>query len=341
MSLDLIAASATFPGLATTGTQTFAGDKTFTGTVNLPTFTSTGDWTYAGTATAMNIKANTADGSDINRIRISSGGAASSSRGANFQMFGNDFGSSIGGLFDFVAGDSTDAAGSNTAYQFNASATGGAATSVILKGTGAGAWTWGTTDGQQTHSISGRIVVGNQTNNCGTNSFNTNNASATDQLLVLTNASTNTASDAAEVLLIQKSSATTTTSARFVRFNTGSGGSGYITASSANNATFTATSDVRTKENIQDLSPQLANILALRPVNFDYKSGINGLSPGPGLGFIAQEMQQIYPDSVCDGGDGWLQIGGWDRTSARLVKAIQELSAKNDGLEARLAALES
>ena len=35
MSLDLIAASATFPGLATTGTQTFAGAKTFTGVVTL------------------------------------------------------------------------------------------------------------------------------------------------------------------------------------------------------------------------------------------------------------------------------------------------------------------
>ena len=134
---------------------------TFTGTVNLPTFTSTGDWTYAGTATTMNIKANTADGSDINRIRISSGGAASASRGANFQMFGNDFGSSVGGLFDFVAGDSTDAAGSNTAYQFNASATGGAATSVILKGTGAGAWTWGPSSSDATaHTVNGSIAQG-------------------------------------------------------------------------------------------------------------------------------------------------------------------------------------
>jgi len=60
MSLDLIAASATFPGLATTGTQTFAGAKTFTGfifnalgSLGTPTYSFTGDtdtgmWSSAG-----------------------------------------------------------------------------------------------------------------------------------------------------------------------------------------------------------------------------------------------------------------------------------------------------
>jgi len=60
MSLDLIAASATFPGLATTGTQTFAGAKTFTGFIfnalgalGTPTYSFTGDtdtgmWSSAG-----------------------------------------------------------------------------------------------------------------------------------------------------------------------------------------------------------------------------------------------------------------------------------------------------
>ena len=91
----------------------------------------------------------------------------------------------------------------------------------------------------------------------------------------------------------------------------------------------------RLKENIISLPSQLNNILALRPVEFDYKTG------GHQIGFIAQEMQEIYPDAIGDDGteEKLLSITGWDKTSARLVKAIQELKAIIDTQQTRITAL--
>ena len=106
---------------------------------------------------------------------------------------------------------------------------------------------------------------------------------------------------------------------------------GSITANGANQATFTAWSDRRLKENITELTPQLENILALKPSEFDYKDG-----SGHQIGFIAQEMQEVFPDSVGENAEGFLTVAGWNKTEAILVKAIQELSAQNQDLKSRL-----
>jgi hypothetical protein len=136
----------------------------------------------------------------------------------------------------------------------------------------------------------------------------------------------------------QKKTATNTTSQVFVRFliNDGATPSGYITANGANAATFTSSSDARLKENIADLPSQLNKVMSLRPVEFDYKDGT-----GHQIGFIAQEMQTIYPDSVSEGADKMLQIGGWSKTEARLVKAIQEQQTLITALTDRITTLES
>ena len=135
-----------------------------------------------------------------------------------------------------------------------------------------------------------------------------------------------------------KQDALNTTNQNFVLFQVGGGAtsSGKINANGANAAAFGSTSDSRLKENITALPSQLDNVCALKPCEFDYKDG-----SGHQIGFIAQEMQQIYPDSVGVGDDGMLTITAWSKTEARLVKAIQELKSKNDSLEARLQALEA
>jgi hypothetical protein len=83
----------------------------------------------------------------------------------------------------------------------------------------------------------------------------------------------------------------------------------------------------------------LPKILALRPVEFDYKDG-----SGHQTGFVAQEMQEIYPDAVGEA-DGYLTITGFGKTEARLVKALQELNAnlvaELQSVRQRLATLES
>ena len=123
-----------------------------------------------------------------------------------------------------------------------------------------------------------------------------------------------------------------TTSQVFVRFaiNNGQAGGGQINANGAAAAAFGAFSDSRLKENITALPNQLANICALKPSEFDYKDGT-----GHQIGFIAQEMQEVYPDVVGEGEDGMLTITGWSKTEARLVKAIQELTTRLEALEAQ------
>jgi len=88
------------------------------------------------------------------------------------------------------------------------------------------------------------------------------------------------------------------------------------------------------KENIENLPNQLENINDLRPVEFDYKDG-----SGHQVGFIAQEIQMIYPDAVSIGADDYLTVTGWGKTEAILVKAIQELTEKVENLESRITAL--
>jgi len=147
--------------------------------------------------------------------------------------------------------------------------------------------------------------------------------------------------DSSPCIDYQKGSATTTTAQVYARFfcNGGSTATGSITANGVSAATFTAYSDRRLKENIVDLPSQLNNIMSLRPVEFDYK----GYSSGDGhqIGFIAQEVQSVYPDLVAEGDNGMLTLSDMNKNDARLIKAIQELKAIVDAQAARIAALEA
>lgn len=139
-------------------------------------------------------------------------------------------------------------------------------------------------------------------------------------------------------LSIGKVSTTNTSSQVFCEFwiNAYSTASGRIVANGASSAAFASYSDRRLKENIVPLPSQLANINALKPSEFDYKDG-----SGHQIGFIAQDHQQIYPDDVSEDDKGVLSIVGWSKTEARLVSAIQELSAQVTQLQAQVKALEA
>jgi hypothetical protein len=147
--------------------------------------------------------------------------------------------------------------------------------------------------------------------------------------------------DSSSAIFVDKSSATNTTSQVFVQFTISnqSIGSGQINANGASQAAFGSFSDARLKQNIVNLTSQLANIMALRPVEFDYIEKEGG---GHQIGFIAQEMQEVYPDAVgMRAPDQMLTVTGWSKTEARLVKAIQEQQSIIESLAARIAALEA
>jgi hypothetical protein len=149
-----------------------------------------------------------------------------------------------------------------------------------------------------------------------------------------------------QAILVTKFDNDSTTSQNFIQFQINNGGAncGKITANGANTAAFGSTSDKRVKENIADLPSQLANIMALRPVEFDYVESLGG---GHQIGFVAQEMQQVYPDVIAEdkSEEKILSITGWSKTEARLVKALQELNAnlvaELQSVRQRLAALEA
>ena len=180
---------------------------------------------------------------------------------------------------------------------------------------------------------SGNVIIGTTTSYGRLTSIAASNSTRAAGIL-----SQSSGDVANEAMVVGKYDNNTTTSQKFITFtiNNSAAGSGQINANGANAAAFGSYSDARLKENIEPLPPQLNNILALKPSEFDYKDGL-----GHQIGFIAQEMQEVYPDVVGEGSDGMLTITGWSKTEARLVKAIQEQQTIINDLKARIETLEA
>jgi len=106
----------------------------------------------------------------------------------------------------------------------------------------------------------------------------------------------------------------------------------------AQNTTIQSISDARLKENVRDASEGLNVINALRSVRYDWKEGF-GNNRKDQLGFIAQEVEAVFPDAVSEwkakeGEEAYKTVGPAALIPV-LVKAIQELSAKVAALEAK------
>ena len=183
---------------------------------------------------------------------------------------------------------------------------------------------------------SGNLMVGTTTS--GGKVSIANNLTTNQKCLTLNG---NTAGDSGySAMTVVKVDAANTTSQYFIDFviSNGAQASGRITANGSGAATFSSWSDVTLKENIVDLPDQYDNIRALRPVEFDYIESEGG---GHQAGFIAQEMREIYPCCVGEDSEtGKLTIGGWSKTEARLVSALQSAMNKIEALTARIEALE-
>jgi hypothetical protein len=112
----------------------------------------------------------------------------------------------------------------------------------------------------------------------------------------------------------------------------------------AQNTSVQSISDIRTKENIQNSIDGLNIINSLRPVRFDFKGGF-GNNRKNQLGFIAQEVEEVFPDIV----DEW-KFKKDDKITYKtlgqaglipvLVKAIQEQQAQIEELKALIKPIE-
>jgi hypothetical protein len=130
-----------------------------------------------------------------------------------------------------------------------------------------------------------------------------------------------------EYPLLAKSSTSTTTTAGqpyFVTSVTLTPNSGQIKAT-----TFYATSDKRLKENIKPFNPK-KSILELPVVEFDFKnSGVHQ------IGCLAQDLQEICPEIVSKGDDGYLSINE-SKIVYLLLDEVKKLKAEVEDLKAKV-----
>jgi hypothetical protein len=103
-------------------------------------------------------------------------------------------------------------------------------------------------------------------------------------------------------------------------------------------------SDRRLKSDVAPLEHALARLLRLRGVRFHYDGAVRregvALPEGEQIGFIAQEVEAVFPEWVGKTDDGYLFIGERG-TTALVVEALRELDARNAELEARNTLLEA
>lgn len=146
---------------------------------------------------------------------------------------------------------------------------------------------------------------------------------------------------------------TSSASGNFVSNNTASSGTRYhcvfyengtergSITSNGSSTSYVTTSDYRLKENVQPMQNALAKVALLNPVTYTWKA-----DGSDGQGFIAHELQAVVPDCVTGekdavDADGNPRYQGVDTSFlvATLTKAIQELNAKVEGLQAEINAL--
>lgn len=106
-----------------------------------------------------------------------------------------------------------------------------------------------------------------------------------------------------------------------------------------NSASWSTTSDARIKENVTPITNGLDVILALNPVEFDYK-----LSKQHTAGFLAQDYEKVLPDQIIEDANISEELKAL--TNGEPVKGIQQnlvpyLVSAIIKLEARIKVLEA
>lgn len=134
---------------------------------------------------------------------------------------------------------------------------------------------------------------------------------------------------------------------------------GMLRAYVASDGSYIKTSDAELKKDIQALDGVLPNLRKLKPSTYRFKDQEDGEPLS--YGFIAQEVQQVYPDFVRKHESGVLTLGyesfipvavaaiqeqqeiidGQAAEIASLKKQLEEAQARDESQERRLAAIES
>ncbi len=183
-----------------------------------------------------------------------------------------------------------------------------------------------------TSTVDNEFRAASGTNNWSLNPNGTN--TGTDNFLLITTGKTGSTA----TQLIRAEVNHTGLGGSSVTYRFGVDGAGNIYAT---NTSVQSTSDIRLKENIRDSEDGLNIIDALKVRRFDWKEGF-GDGKKNVLGFIAQEIEQVFPEAVglmsrntdvSEEDDPKYKTVGPGALIPVLVKAIQELNAKVTALE--------
>jgi hypothetical protein len=104
----------------------------------------------------------------------------------------------------------------------------------------------------------------------------------------------------------------------------------------------TCPSDARYKKDITPFGPVLARVAALQPVHYYWRAAEYAdrhFGTGRTYGLIAQEVEQVLPELVVTGEDGYKAVD-YSKLPLLAVQAIKELQAENETLKSQVAELE-
>lgn len=101
-------------------------------------------------------------------------------------------------------------------------------------------------------------------------------------------------------------------------------------------------SDARLKNVHGNYLRGLNDIVKLQPVSFSYKKGnkLNLPCDKDYVGFVAQDVQKFFPETVTENKDGYLEFD-MHLVNVAVINALKELKTENDLLKAKISSLES
>jgi hypothetical protein len=122
--------------------------------------------------------------------------------------------------------------------------------------------------------------------------------------------------------------------------NNHSGYAGYFHGDVTVTGIFSNPSDERLKKNVKPIDGALGQLLKLRGVTFEWKDPDSYGGAGTQQGFIAQEVEKVFPHWVTTGPDGFktLSTRGLE---PMLLESVRQLKLDNDSLRDRVKALEA
>ncbi|MCP4129803.1 MAG: hypothetical protein GY754_02185 [bacterium] len=102
-------------------------------------------------------------------------------------------------------------------------------------------------------------------------------------------------------------------------------------------------SDVRFKKDITPLSGSLQKLMSLQGVRYNWRTHEfkdRGFSTKRDIGFIAQDVEKLFPEMVHTTKDGYKTVS-YSKMTAVLVEAVKEMKQENDRLKKEITSLQT